>query len=313
MVALAWGLALNGAHRRRPAARRAGALGTAARRARAAAPPSRARLRKLALRRRRSRSRSRACTSSRCAARPGLGEGNQTSLTYAYLFGSMLVAATASSLALVSSAPLTRRAVDADGASAHVLHASWLCLALIGAAAGVFALVGGRGRRLRPRRARTRARSAPTSGTSSSTCRRGSSLRSRSRSRSRCSSCSRRLGGSCRSRSSPSPSTSPCRSRCARRSASRPRARARHHGVPRRRRADGVRLDAHARADDEGPRPTIALLVGALTFASFGVGELVADGFAAAAVGLALYVASLALLRPRGLVEAWRYVRVLHQ
>ena len=57
----------------------------------------------------------------------------------------------------------------------------------------------------------------------------------------------------------------------------------------------------------------IALLVGAITFASFGVGELVANGFAAAVVGLALYVASLALLRPRGLVDAWRYVRVLHQ
>jgi hypothetical protein len=36
------------------------------------------------------------------------------------------------------------------------------------------------------------------------------------------------------------------------------------------------------------------------------------DGFAAAVVGLVLYVASLALLRPRGLVDAWRYVRVLH-
>jgi hypothetical protein len=74
----------------------------------------------------------------------GLGEGNQTSLTYAYLFGSTLVAATASSLSLISSAPLTRRGVDAGSASAHVLHAAWLSLVLIGAAAGVFALVGGR-------------------------------------------------------------------------------------------------------------------------------------------------------------------------
>ena len=39
----------------------------------------------------------------------GLGEGNQTSLTYAYLFAATLVAATASSLSLISSAPLTRR------------------------------------------------------------------------------------------------------------------------------------------------------------------------------------------------------------
>jgi len=56
----------------------------------------------------------------------------------------------------------------------------------------------------------------------------------------------------------------------------------------------------------------IALVVGAITFASFGVGELVANGFAAAVVGIVLYVASLAFLRPRGLIEAWRYARVLH-
>src|SRR6185436_21041075 len=74
----------------------------------------------------------------------GLGEGNQTSLTYAYLFASTLVAATASSLSLISSAPLTRRGIDAESAAAHVLHAAWLSLTLIGAAAGVFALVGGR-------------------------------------------------------------------------------------------------------------------------------------------------------------------------
>jgi O-antigen/teichoic acid export membrane protein len=74
----------------------------------------------------------------------GLGEGNQTSFTYAYLFAATLVAATASSLSLISSAPLTRRRLDAEGAAAHVLHAAWLSLALIGAAAGVFALVGGR-------------------------------------------------------------------------------------------------------------------------------------------------------------------------
>src|SRR5262249_14877786 len=74
----------------------------------------------------------------------GLGEGNQTSLTYAYLFAATLVAATASSLSLISSAPLTRRGLDAEGAAAHVIHAAWLSLVLIGGAAGVFALVGGR-------------------------------------------------------------------------------------------------------------------------------------------------------------------------
>jgi hypothetical protein len=74
----------------------------------------------------------------------GLGEGNQTSLTYAYLFAATLVAATASSLSMISSAPLTRRGIDTEAAAAHVVHAAWLSLALIGAASGVFALVGGR-------------------------------------------------------------------------------------------------------------------------------------------------------------------------
>jgi hypothetical protein len=73
-----------------------------------------------------------------------LGEGQVTSLFYAYLLAATLVTATASSLSLISSAPLTRRALDPRGAAEHVVHASWLSLALIAAAAGVFALVGGR-------------------------------------------------------------------------------------------------------------------------------------------------------------------------
>jgi peptidoglycan biosynthesis protein MviN/MurJ (putative lipid II flippase) len=73
-----------------------------------------------------------------------LGTGNQTSLTYAYLIAATLVAATASSLSLISSAPLTRRGIDAVSAAAHVTHAAWLSLTVIAAAAGVFALVGGR-------------------------------------------------------------------------------------------------------------------------------------------------------------------------
>jgi O-antigen/teichoic acid export membrane protein len=77
-------------------------------------------------------------------AASGLGTGNQTSLTYAYLFAGTLVAATASSLSMISSAPLTRRGIDTKAAAAHVVHAAWLSLALIGAASGVFALVGGR-------------------------------------------------------------------------------------------------------------------------------------------------------------------------
>jgi hypothetical protein len=55
-----------------------------------------------------------------------------------------------------------------------------------------------------------------------------------------------------------------------------------------------------------------ALIIAGLTLVSFGLPNLLLGGFAAAIVGLVLYVGILALLRPRGLVEAWRYVRVLH-
>ena len=73
-----------------------------------------------------------------------LGVGQVTSFTYAYLIASTLVTATAFSFGLVSSAPLTRRGVDPEGAARHVIHAAWVSLVLVGAAAGVFALVGGR-------------------------------------------------------------------------------------------------------------------------------------------------------------------------
>src|SRR5436305_1005053 len=74
----------------------------------------------------------------------GLGAGKATSLNYAYLMAAVLVVATASSVALISSAPLTRRGIDVEEAITHVVHSSWLSLALIAAAAGVFALAGGR-------------------------------------------------------------------------------------------------------------------------------------------------------------------------
>jgi hypothetical protein len=73
-----------------------------------------------------------------------LGVGEVTSFTYAYLAASTLVGATGFALGVISSAPLTRRGVDAEGAGQHVVHASWVSLSFVGAAAGVFALVGGR-------------------------------------------------------------------------------------------------------------------------------------------------------------------------
>src|SRR5215210_1683271 len=74
----------------------------------------------------------------------GTGEGSVTSLSYAYLLAGMFTSATAFSLSLIAAAPLTRRGVDADTAAEHVVHSAWISLALVGAAAGLVALVGGR-------------------------------------------------------------------------------------------------------------------------------------------------------------------------
>ncbi len=74
----------------------------------------------------------------------GTGEGNVTSLSYAYLLAGTFVSATAFSLSLISAAPLTRRGVDAESAAEHVVHSAWVSLAFVGAAAGLVALVGGR-------------------------------------------------------------------------------------------------------------------------------------------------------------------------
>jgi peptidoglycan biosynthesis protein MviN/MurJ (putative lipid II flippase) len=73
-----------------------------------------------------------------------LGVGAVTSLSYAYFFAAVLVAATATSLAVISTAELTRRGVAAEEAVEHVVHGAWLSLPLIAAAAGVFALAGDR-------------------------------------------------------------------------------------------------------------------------------------------------------------------------
>jgi hypothetical protein len=72
-----------------------------------------------------------------------LGVGDVTSFSYAYLIGAALVAVTASSLSLVSSVPLTRLGIEQRGrAEQHVVNTSWLALAAVAGAAGVFALAG---------------------------------------------------------------------------------------------------------------------------------------------------------------------------
>jgi O-antigen/teichoic acid export membrane protein len=74
----------------------------------------------------------------------GTGEGNVTSLSYAYLLAAMFVTATAFSLSLISAAPLTRRGADPAAAARHVVDAAWISLVVVAAASGIVALVGGR-------------------------------------------------------------------------------------------------------------------------------------------------------------------------
>jgi hypothetical protein len=71
-----------------------------------------------------------------------LGVGAVTSLSYAYFFSAVLVAATATSLSVISTAELTRREVAGEEAVEHVVHGAWVSLPLIAGAAGVFAVAG---------------------------------------------------------------------------------------------------------------------------------------------------------------------------
>jgi hypothetical protein len=74
------------------------------------------------------------------AAREGVGA--VTSFGYAYLAGSALVAVTSASLGLVTSVPLARIGLDPARVARHVASSSWLALVAAGAAAGVFAVAG---------------------------------------------------------------------------------------------------------------------------------------------------------------------------
>ena len=78
----------------------------------------------------------------------GLGAGRPTTFSYAYLIASLLVAVTATSLALVSSVPLAREVLTPARAAQHVVSATWVSLAIVVGAAGVFALAGERVARL---------------------------------------------------------------------------------------------------------------------------------------------------------------------
>ena len=72
-----------------------------------------------------------------------LGEGAVTSFGYAYLAAATLVSVTAFSIGLVSSVPLARIGLGPGVAARHVVSSSWVALTMIGAAVGAFALAGG--------------------------------------------------------------------------------------------------------------------------------------------------------------------------
>ncbi len=72
----------------------------------------------------------------------GLGSGKPTTLSYAYLISSLLVAVTATSVALVSSVPLSRGSLTPERSARHIVSASWLSLVVVAGAAGVLALAG---------------------------------------------------------------------------------------------------------------------------------------------------------------------------
>jgi hypothetical protein len=74
------------------------------------------------------------------AAREGVGA--VTSFGYGYLLASAVVAVTASSLGLVTSVPLTRSGLDPARVARHVDASSWLALVVVAATAGVFAVAG---------------------------------------------------------------------------------------------------------------------------------------------------------------------------
>ncbi len=72
----------------------------------------------------------------------GLGAGRATTFSYAYLIAAFLVSVTAASIALVATVPFAREGSSPERTARHVVAISWLSLVPVAAAAGVFALAG---------------------------------------------------------------------------------------------------------------------------------------------------------------------------
>lgn len=75
------------------------------------------------------------------AGREGIGAA--TTLGYAFLIGSAIVAVTAGSLGLVTAVPMTVSGMDTDDVARHVDAASWVAFVGIAGAAGLSSIVGG--------------------------------------------------------------------------------------------------------------------------------------------------------------------------
>jgi hypothetical protein len=73
-----------------------------------------------------------------------VGTGATTTFVYGYLAAASVVNITAGSLGLVTAVPLARGEFSAAQTIRHVVSASWLALVIVGAAAGAFAVAGGR-------------------------------------------------------------------------------------------------------------------------------------------------------------------------
>ncbi len=71
-----------------------------------------------------------------------LGPGAVTSFGYAYLAASTVAGITAFSIGLVSSVPLSRIELTPAATARHVVSAAWVALVIVGAAVGVLALAG---------------------------------------------------------------------------------------------------------------------------------------------------------------------------
>ena len=73
-----------------------------------------------------------------------VGTGATTTFVYGYLAAASVVNITAGSLGSVTAVPLARGDFSAAQTVRHVVSASWLALVIVGAAAGAFAVAGGR-------------------------------------------------------------------------------------------------------------------------------------------------------------------------